>query len=319
MAKSGIFKNMGLNRRLMGVTASFSPLPLASVYGSIIGAFALVSAVFRNRCGDFHGFRIEVPLASALQEALVHNSVEFDKPDLYMRLRERMIRDGRTNMTYAELFDRMDPFYAHYICSDGRPVYLVAPSHKLHQERVLSVLGIQFGRSGDPYSSGSKLQTGLGCVQLGDTSAMALKEMMVDAFKQRTSDDWVVLMGAKGIPISKHYTTPEWLESEHATESGLSQLVGGVVNIAPIAWFENAREVSDHRIPVQGLDSKCLSSIRVLDFSNVIAGPTIGTMLARMGADVIKVDPITPNYAPDVTVIYGLATNMWESGRFSSI
>ena len=49
--------------------------------------------------------------------------------------------------------------------------------------------------------------------------------------------------------------------------------------------------------------------MRVLDLCNVIAGPTIGGLLARLGADVLKVDPPRPTYAPDVSVFYGLPAN----------
>ncbi len=36
-----------------------------------------------------------------------------------------------------------------------------------------------------------------------------------------------------------------------------------------------------------------LASLRVVEFAHIMAGPTCGRMLADMGADVIKVEPVT--------------------------
>jgi crotonobetainyl-CoA:carnitine CoA-transferase CaiB-like acyl-CoA transferase len=49
-----------------------------------------------------------------------------------------------------------------------------------------------------------------------------------------------------------------------------------------------------------------MQGVRVVDLCNVIAGPTTSAMLARFGAEVIKIDSTTPTYDPVVTTILGM-------------
>jgi crotonobetainyl-CoA:carnitine CoA-transferase CaiB-like acyl-CoA transferase len=71
-AATGQFSDMGLNRILMGINPSFSPLPLASAYAAVLGAMAVTLALFaRERDGQ--GDIIEVPLAAALSEGHAYN------------------------------------------------------------------------------------------------------------------------------------------------------------------------------------------------------------------------------------------------------
>jgi crotonobetainyl-CoA:carnitine CoA-transferase CaiB-like acyl-CoA transferase len=59
-AAVGQFTDMGLNRILMGINPSFSPLPLASAYAAVFGAMAVTFALFaRARHG--RGEVVEVP------------------------------------------------------------------------------------------------------------------------------------------------------------------------------------------------------------------------------------------------------------------
>ena len=95
LASSGVFRDMGLNRRLLGVAASYSPLPLASAYASVLAALAVCAALYRDVArgvgvGEGEGDAITVPLASALCETLCHNSLELQSlPDAYLDARRR--------------------------------------------------------------------------------------------------------------------------------------------------------------------------------------------------------------------------------------
>ena len=153
MASSGVFRDMGLNRTLLGVNASFSGLPMPSVYASIFGAFAVLSAVFDERWGDY----VEVPLASCLAEVLAHNSIRFPLHDCYRNLRHDAIERNEYPIQREELEALVDPFFSKYQCRDGRPIYLVCPAHRRHQCNLLMALQLresleQSVGTVDPYS-----------------------------------------------------------------------------------------------------------------------------------------------------------------------
>ena len=63
-AYTGQFTDMGLNRRLMGINPSFTPLTLSSVYGAAFGAMSVLFALHARN--DNGGDYIEVPLTAAL-------------------------------------------------------------------------------------------------------------------------------------------------------------------------------------------------------------------------------------------------------------
>ena len=52
-----------------------------------------------------------------------------------------------------------------------------------------------------------------------------------------------------------------------------------------------------------------LSGVRVLDLSNVIAGPVAARTLAEYGADVIRVDAPAPQAGPRMTMWFGIDVN----------
>ena len=209
----------GINRQLLGKSASYSPLPLASAFASVWAAFSVCAALYgkarderaagRAESELQHGpqggeaeacVAIEVPLASALLDTLVHNSIDAGLPPRYASRRERALRsDGECMCANAvELLELTDPFYSHYTCADGRPLYLVAPAHLAHQQRALRVLGVDPAAAAlpvaSPYAASegrggeeAPVTHGLGAGQVGDDVAPRLRKLLSRAFLKRSS------------------------------------------------------------------------------------------------------------------------------------
>ena len=256
-AAMGQFTDMGLNRVLMGIEASYSSLTLASAYASVFGALSVVLALRargRHGRGDF----IEVPLAAALMEALAYNSLRVERlPERYTSLREREIARRRDaglamNLTHGELQRFLDPFYRTYVCRDGRPFYVVSVSHVAHARRALKVLGIWDELvdagvpQGDPYRPIREWPNGVDCTikayPITEPWASRLSGRMAEAFLTKDSADWERLFGEAGAPGAAHRTTQEWLQSAHPLEAGLLIDVldpeyGRMRQPGPVAWL----------------------------------------------------------------------------------
>jgi len=342
-ARTGQFTDMGLNRRLMGINPSFTPLGLASAYGAAFGAMSVLFALTaRERMGGEH---IEVPLASALLEGLVYNCEQIeDYPDRYKSPREleleRRAREGLPNdLSFAELSEFLDPFYSTYTCADGRGFYLVSCSIVNHPQRVLEVLGLadllKELPDFDVYVDRSDWPAdwALRSYPVGKNDRKRLSDAMKAAFLTRPSHEWEALFGAAKAPATAQRNTAEWLSDDHALASGLvielddprhgrMRQMGNVAWLAddPGAMDKTAGPVADEfcgalagvlseppRTPTGG-DGKSgwLDGLKVLDLTNVIAGPTIGSTLARFGARVTLVQPVKPSVDPWNAVVFGL-------------
>ncbi|MFK4380890.1 crotonobetainyl-CoA:carnitine CoA-transferase CaiB-like acyl-CoA transferase [Bradyrhizobium sp. USDA 223] len=146
-AAVGGFIDAGLNRILMGVKASYTALPLASVYGAVLGAMSIVLAL-HSRARDGRGDIAEVPLAAALSEGLAYNPMRIERlPARYKGVREREIERRRQagspfDLTYDELESYLGALYRHYRCADGRQFDFQASVHVNHTKRALDLLGV---------------------------------------------------------------------------------------------------------------------------------------------------------------------------------
>lgn len=260
-ANSGVFTDMGLNRVLMGLNPSFSPLPLASAYASQIAASAVVLAL-QSRQVTGLGDQIEVPLAAAIMEGLCYNSIKVeDMPLRYLTQREIEIERRRTeglpmNVSYEELQELLDPFFRPYTCKDGRMFYVVCPSHKHHARNCLEVLGIYDEMLAEglteeedtykPYSQWSS-DVSLGVYPMPKHWADKLAARMKEVFMTRTSHEWQKLFGRGGVPGAPQRWLQEWVNDEYAEASGLmidvtDPVYGDMTQPGPVVWMEESGE-----------------------------------------------------------------------------
>jgi crotonobetainyl-CoA:carnitine CoA-transferase CaiB-like acyl-CoA transferase len=342
-ARTGQFTDMGLNRRLMGINPSFTPLGLASAYGAAFGTMSVLFALAaRDRIGGDH---IEVPLASALLEGLVYNCEQIeDYPDRYKSPREveleRRQRLGLpNNLDFDQLSEFLDPFYRTYACADGRGFYVVSGSIATHPRRVLEVLGLSDLADELPDFSAYLDQTdwpddwSLRNYPVGDRDRARISAAMRAAFLTRPSHEWEELFGTAKAPATAQRSTREWLADPHALASGLVVTVddpryGQMHQMGNVAWLagdpaslekqpgpqpddlrpELPRILAEApRRPQTGSKAAgWLDGLKVVDLTNVIAGPTIGSTLARFGAEVTLVQPATPSVDPWNAVVFGL-------------
>jgi len=342
-ARTGQFTDMGLNRRLMGINPSFTPLGLASAYGAAFGAMsALFALTARERMGGEH---IEVPLASALLEGLVYNCEQIeDYPNRYKSPREleleRRAREGLPNdLSFAELSEFLDPFYRTYTCADGRGFYIVSCSIVNHPQRVLEVLGLgdllKELPDFDVYVDRTEWPAdwALRSYPVGKNDRRRLSDAMKAAFLTRPAHEWEELFGVAKAPATAQRSTAEWLADPHALASGLVVEVddprrGPMRQMGNVAWLADdpgamekaaGPEPDEFRSALAsvlaepprrptGGDRKdlWLDGLKVLDLTNVIAGPTIGSTLARFGAQVTLVQPVRPSVDPWNAIVFGL-------------
>ncbi|MEO6853858.1 MAG: CoA transferase [Rhodoferax sp.] len=350
-AASGVFTDMGQNRVLMGINPSFSPLPLASSYGTML-AVSAVALALQSRQRNGRGDGIEVPLASAVMEGLSYNSIQIDDyPLRYKTLREKEIERRRAenlpmDLQYADLQEYLDPFYRTYACADGRKFYAVCPSHRSHAKRCLQAMGLLdemlaagLPHVADPYLPLDQWEgdASLGVYPLPEHWAKRISARMQEVFLTKTAAEWEKVFGEGRFPGAAHRSTQEWLHDAHAHATGLVVHVrdseyGEMQQPGPVAWLEASAAqmlspLPRHTVTVseaQALLDGCapsglpppsdqpaagwLQGIRILDLTNVIAGPHSTSFLGRFGAEVTKLDPVMPNYDPWNTVVFGMSS-----------
>ena len=201
-------------------------------------------------------------------------------------------------------------------------------------------------------------ETSIGVYPLPKKWADIIAEKMKLVFLTKSSDEWGVIFGQGKIPGAPHRTTKEWVNSDHCNSAGLIVEVndpeyGLMKQPGPIAWLEDsahlmlaptprqmvsfdvalellkavaaAETITRPKIAVGDAQTNLmdktgwLDGVRILDLTNVIAGPHSSAFLARFGAEVIKLQSVVPTYDPLIGTLFGFQSDMGKQSALIDI
>jgi crotonobetainyl-CoA:carnitine CoA-transferase CaiB-like acyl-CoA transferase len=267
----------------------FNALPLASEFGALAAAIAIVMALIaRER--DGLGQRIEVPLFDAMFLAFGASALRVNGAPA----------GGRP----------ADPWSGVYQCRDGALVLLNLATPRFVR-RFLEATGSLETWTKKGYLQPDRLiqDKELWAQQRQDLSAL---------LRTRSADEWDALATRTLLPLTRIRTSTDWMASTHALDAGIVIPVddanyGRMLQPGPsVRLHGSPSPVPPPCTQVEALirDSLLTSGLRpvirqtsagnsltsalegftVVDTTQVLAGPTAARTLAEFGAEVIKIN-----------------------------
>ena len=237
-----------------------------------------------------------------------------------------------------------NPTINFYECADGRILFVCAPDHVYQNRTFLQVLGV-YDRviaegmvSETPYVEHDAGNNVNKAASLTPAWRKRLIGLIAQAMKARPAAEWETMMRAANVPASMVRTSAEWLADPAVREAGITANLDDPVR-GPVRQPGRFLSIENEAVRSPGLrvgtaagqdfswlappmerpapadtgpDSTSrgmLEGIRVLDFSNIVAGPAAGRTLAEHGADVIRIDPPAPQAGPYATMWFGVDVN----------
>ena len=160
-------------------------------------------------------------------------------------------------------------------------------------------------------------------LSLGFSYTSPLADLLEAAFAKRTAAEWERLLAANGSCATIIMTWEEWQRDADARAAGVFVELPGTdtLQIGRAVWMRSALPYSPLAArrttpaftgsaadPPAGSDrAKArlpLEGYKVVDMTNVLAGPSCTRMLGELGADVIRVDVMDPQPPPTIHVLW---------------
>ena len=300
-AAAGLYLPRGANpgnyRGFAGADPVYNALPMSSIFAAAISGHSIMAAlIVRERTG--RGQRVEVPLFDAAFELIGYAGQRAPTP----------MPEPAPGAVWAQ-----PPHMGHYRCADGRWVHLC-----LIQDRHLQWFARTFMPPewiDDGMADPDRLRTDTALQQRA-------RARFIQLFQTRPALEWERAINEQsGAPCTTCATSAEWLRTdEHGRaigavielddpEYGPTIQAGypiGMSKTPPAAQGPRHPLDADHAAILAELAEDCpdapaavteigsptpaLAGMRVVDLTQVLAGPTSARILAEYGADVVKIN-----------------------------
>ncbi len=236
----------------------------------------------------------------------------------------------------TELIDQNQPTTANYQAADGNWIYFVGSGHGPNTRKILQTLEIYDELISEGMVDLPVYENLHRTDNIADGPGWSrqwnrhVRRLITERVSQKTAHVWEHVLIANGIPATAHRTSCEWLNAPEALAAGLvvdveDERYGTIRQIgvqttlssSPQSQYQpsGAKKAGIEELlsgtagrtvqPDTVADgSALLKGLRVLDLSNVLAGPVAGRTLAEYGAEVIKIDPPEPNFGPRISCMF---------------
>jgi crotonobetainyl-CoA:carnitine CoA-transferase CaiB-like acyl-CoA transferase len=232
------------------------------------------------------------------------------------------------------------PLYTRYQGSDGKWLFLATLLVKF-QYKALEVLGLNDVLADERV--GGELEN----ILLPGNRGW-IRQRFVDAFASKPAEEWIRILHEADIPSGPLLETSDWLDSEPLAhldmraevddpERGTVVMPSSPIKLSgtPAAIRRPAPRLGEHTGDLEAGDPVWdrrpaptgpapagrppLAGLKLLDLGAVLAGPYAGTLMAELGADVVKVEIPAGDSWRDRGIAYirgqrGLAVDLRSDG-----